>query len=190
VNGKAPAFDETANCVFAQTEMSASASDVKPGPISTDDTARPWLGRERAAGDSSGDPGESPGDATPSDAPLRYQLQTTVPVNWIPFIPVQTDATRRAVALQRAAMQHQVNGALVAVRPVGRVLNPTSVPATTQYRIREEEIPRTGTRVLRGAHRSRWVDGSTHVWTARRRRVGMGEATSGLRYDLLERESG
>ena len=37
----------------------------------------------------------------PTDAPLWYRLQTTVPVNWIPFVPVQVDAARRAVALQR-----------------------------------------------------------------------------------------
>ena len=54
------------------------------------------------------------------------------------------------------------------------------------YRVPEEEVARTGTRVLRGAHRTRWVDGSTHLWTARRRRAGLGEATSGLRYDVVE----
>ena len=141
-----------------------------------DGTGRPRPGRERATDTPEGAP------ATQSDA-LRYRLQTTVPVNWIPFIPVQIDATRRAVALQRAAMQRHVDGNLIAVHPIGRVLNPTGLD---RYLVREEEVARTGTRVLRGAHRTRWVDGSTHLWTARRRRAGMGEASSGLRYDVTE----
>jgi hypothetical protein len=147
-----------------------------------DGTGRPRPGRERATDTPSGAP--EPPD---SDAPLRYRLQTTVPVNWIPLVPVQVDATRRAVALRRAAMQRYVDGALVAVRPVGRVLRPTGLADPDVYLLREEEVPRTGTRVLRGAHRTRWVDGSTHLWTARRRRVGMGEASSGLRYDVADR---
>jgi hypothetical protein len=147
-----------------------------------DGTGRPASGRERATDTPSGAP-----DAPPSDAPLRYQLQTMVPVNWIPFVPVQIDADRRAIALQRAAMQRYVDGALIAVQPHGRVLTPTGLPDPRVYVVREEEVPRTGTRVLRGAHRTRWVDGSTHLWTARRVRAGLGEAASGLRYDLADR---
>ena len=143
---------------------------------------RPRSGRERGVDTPSGAP-----HAADTEAPLRYQLQTEVPVNWIPFIPVQIDATHRAIALQRAAMQRYVDGTLEAVQPVGRVLNPTGLPKPEQYVLREEEVPRSGTRVLRGAHRTRWVDGSTHLWTARRRRAGLGEASSGLRYDIADR---
>jgi hypothetical protein len=84
-------------------------------------------------------------------------------------------------------MQRYVDGALVAVEPAGRVLQPTGLAKPEQYVIREEEVPRSGTRVLRGAHRTRWYDGSTHLWTARRRRAGLGEASSGLRCDLADR---
>jgi hypothetical protein len=41
--------------------------------------------------------------------------------------------------------------------------------------------------VLRADRRARWIDGSTHLWTSRRRRDGRGEAACGLRYDLAER---
>lgn len=122
----------------------------------------------------------------PTTAPLRYRLQTAVPVHWIPFPPVQVDASRRAVALERAAMERYVDGALVAIHPRGRVLNPSAVAAGERYRINEEEVTRSGTRVLRAAHRTRWLDGGTHVWVARRRRAGMGEGASGLRYDIVE----
>ena len=147
-----------------------------------DGTGRPRPGRERATDAPSGAP-----EPEPTDAPLRYRLQTTVPVNWIPFVPVQVDAARRAVALQRGAMQQSVDGALVTIRPTGRVLRPTGLADPARYLVREEEVPRTGTRVVRGTHRTRWVDGSTHLWTARRRQAGYGEASSGLRYDIADR---
>jgi hypothetical protein len=84
-------------------------------------------------------------------------------------------------------MQREIDGALVAVAPAGRVLRPTGLADPDVYRIPEEEVGRSGTRVLRAAHRTRWVDGSTHLWTARRRRAGLGEAASGLRYDVVDR---
>ncbi len=147
-----------------------------------DGVGRPGSGRERATDTPSGAP-----EPAPTDAPLRYRLQSTVPVNWIPFLPVQVDAARRAVALQRAAMQRYVDGELVAVAPHGRILNPTGLADPRAYLVREEEVPRSGVRVLRAAHRTRWIDGSTHLWTARRVRAGAGEAASGLRYDIADR---
>ena len=119
---------------------------------------------------------------TPSAAPLRYQLETPVPGNWIPFLPVAIDAQLRDIALERAAViRAAADGTLVPVLPRGRVLTP---PGLNPYQVREEEVTRAGTRVLRCVCRSRWVDGSTHVWIARRRTVGTGEGSSGLKYDL------
>lgn len=164
--------DEQANLVWAVEA------------VTEDGTGRPWPGRERVADTPPG--ATEPVDA---DAPLRYRLQTAVPVNWIPFVPVQIDETRRAITLQRAAMERYVDGALTRVRPVGRILNPTGLMDADLYLVREEEVPRTGTRVTRAAHRTRWVDGSTHLWTARRRSPAAGEVTSGLRYDVVDHPS-
>lgn len=141
-----------------------------------------WSGHERALGY----PDQNP--AATSAAPLRYRLQTPVPVHWIPFPPVQIDTAHRAVALERAAMERFVDGEMLAIHPKGRVLDPTHLDSE-RYRINEEEVSRSGTRILRAAHRTRWVDGTTHVWISRRRRAGMGEGASGLRYDLAERSS-
>lgn len=55
---------------------------------------------------------------------------------------------------------------------------------------REEEIPRPGLRLLRRVVRSRWIDGSTHVWFLRTRQVGVGEGPSGLRFDVAEMQQG
>ena len=143
---------------------------------------RSWSGRERALDV----PDETP-SPLPTDAPLRYRLQTTVPVNWIPFVPVQVDATRRAVALERAAMQRVVAGVVTDIAPLGRTLQPTNSADPARYHVNEEEVERSGTRIERAVRRTRWLDGSTHVWVSRRRRVGAGEGRSGLRYDIAER---
>jgi hypothetical protein len=161
--------DEQANLVWA---VEARAENG---------VGRAWPGHERALTVPDGTP--PPPD---TDAPLRYRLQTSAPTHWIPFPPVQIDATLRAVALERAAMQRFIDGALVRVEPVGRVLRPTNLDDPDIYRIREEEVTRAGTRVLRANKRSRWIDGSTHAWVSRRRRAGLGEGSSGLRYDLAE----
>jgi hypothetical protein len=161
--------DEQANLVWAVEAQTENG------------VGQPWSGHERALAIVGNAP--SP---PPTDAPLRYRLQTSAPLHWIPFPPVQIDATRRAVALERAAMQRFIDGALTRVEPVGRVLRPSNLADPTIYRIREEEVTRSGARVLRANRRARWIDGSTHVWISRRRRAGLGEGASGLRYDLAE----
>ena len=52
--------------------------------------------------------------------------------------------------------------------------------------IREEEIPREGTRVTRAYQLARWIDGTTFLWLGRRTTTGRGEGSSGLRYDIAE----
>jgi hypothetical protein len=115
-------------------------------------------------------------------AALRYLLETLVPENWIPFLPVAIDPALGDVALERAAViRARPDGSLFAVPPRGRILQP---PGIAPYRVREEEVTRSGTRISRVPMRTRWIDGSTHTWIARRRNVGAGEGWSGLRYDL------
>jgi len=110
-------------------------------------------------------------------APLYYLIETTVPEHWFPFLPVLIRPGE--IALQRGAMLPPS-----APRPPhGRILRPTSL-AGGAYTVREEEVPRTGVTVKRVLHRTRWLDGSTHIWLARRRSLGRGEGASGLRFDL------
>jgi hypothetical protein len=50
----------------------------------------------------------------------------------------------------------------------------------------DEEVPREGARVTRAYQYARWVDGSTHLWSGRRKQPGRGEGSSGLQFDILE----
>src|SRR5262245_23731485 len=120
----------------------------------------------------------------PTGGPLRYRVQTTVPRHWMPLVPVQIDSSSEQIALELAGLlaDGPVRSATPA-RPIGRLLNPQ--PARPgAYRVREEEVPRTGVRVLRLPYSSRWTNGATHLWWARRRSAGGGEGSSGLRFDV------
>jgi len=113
---------------------------------------------------------------SPPDLPgLRYQLGTSVPANWFPLVPFTANGELR-LDLQR--MADQLN-------------NPQAVPRGTFLRLpapplHEEEVPREGARLSRDYVLSRWVDGSSVLWSRRRKRVGRGEGSSGLRFDVTE----
>ncbi len=50
--------------------------------------------------------------------------------------------------------------------------------------IEEEEVPRAGIHVERRFNYARTADGRAWLWCGRRKRVGRGEASSGLRFDI------
>lgn len=151
--------------------------------ITEDGIGQPWSGYERShAAASSQPPDQEPSDG--SAAPLRYMLQTVVPENWIPFLPISIDPSKGKFALQRSAMIGD-SGESVLIDPSGRILKPTNLPAGEKlYKIFEEEVPRSGVRVYRERCRSRWTDGSTHIWIDRRKAASTGEGSSGLKFDL------
>ncbi|HKQ04851.1 MAG TPA: hypothetical protein VJ464_06950 [Blastocatellia bacterium] len=140
-----------------------------------------WSGHERdIAGRAPAH--ESPPPQTPAgegqpEIPLIYRIETTVPENWIPFVPVSINPAEGEIRLERAAMLRDEEP----VKPFGRILQPSGLPV---YQVEEEEVPRAGVLVSRVLCRSRWIDGSTHIWIARRKGPGAGEGSSGLRYDL------
>ena len=141
---------------------------------------QPWSGHERAQQIA---PLHEP-LVNDTESPLKYVIETDVPLNWIPFLPV-AEANGRAITFQRAAMlRPNEAGTIQRVEPVGRILRPQRVDTPGVYKIREEEIPRTGVRVSRLVRRTRWIDGSTHIWIARAKTAGAGEGSSGLRFDL------
>lgn len=158
--------DEMANMAWA-TEHTIENKIGEPQP-----------GYERAVANSSAAPSAPPQNpGAENGPPLRYQIQTSVPTNWIPLLPVRINRDTGNIALELGAMLDQANNA---IEPQGKLLKPKSSP----YQIREEEVPRAGTRVLRRVNRVRWIDGTTHLWIAREKTVGQGEGASGLQFDL------
>ncbi|SEG87944.1 hypothetical protein SAMN04489712_12142 [Thermomonospora echinospora] len=115
----------------------------------------------------------------PSQGDLDYRLRAAAPPeHWIPYVP---QATADRLRLVRSALTRPVTGQ--PIPPLSRLL-------TAAGWLADEEVPREGARVMRQWRLARWTDGSTHLWQARRKRAGRGEASSGLRYDVLTRREG
>ena len=115
-----------------------------------------------------------PGGPAQAGAVVRYQIETTVPTDWFPYIPVEVTNVVTQVLLRQGEVERGTPSLVV---PKGRVL-----PGVKE--LREQEVPRTGVRITRVVNRSRWLDGSTHLWVARRKTSGRGEGSSGLRFDV------
>ena len=130
-----------------------------------------------------------PSAPPPPVAPIRYEVMSTVPENWIPFIPVHVEGSTRQIQLQRAALPRILEGdpnPPVKVQPRTVLLRQglDEHPAQT-YFVAEEEVPRAGTRVFQSYQRTRWTDGRVVTWLRVRRQTGRGEGSSGLRFDYL-----
>jgi hypothetical protein len=119
---------------------------------------------------------------------VRYEIMSSVPENWIPFLPVRVEGSNRETQLQRAAMPRVIEGvaAIEKVRPRTTLLRPgLDTAEAAAYFLHEEEVPRAGVLVRQAWQRTRWRDGSVHVWLAARKGPGRGEASSGLAFDQL-----
>ena len=117
-----------------------------------------------------------------SPAAIRYVLGTTVPENWIPFLPVQRPGSSQDIAFQRAAMPRMGVPPGDVIRAKGVILGAPPLP----WFVNEEEIPSAGTIVTRTYQRARWYDGRTYLWIGRRRETGRGVGSSNLRFDQIE----
>jgi hypothetical protein len=176
VSQRGPALEEV---VFLRDEMANMAWAVE---MATENgIGRPWLGHDRDLAIHAAERPPAPA-ADDSAPPLRYQIQTRVPENWIPLLPVVIDPVEGDIALERGAMLTDAANP-EPIRPVGRILSPSALNGQP-YRIREEEVPREGLKVSRVVYRARGSDGSTHLWIARRKQIGRGEGSSGLRFDV------
>jgi hypothetical protein len=125
------------------------------------------------------------GAASPAGLPL-YRLASQVPAHWIPLLPVQLKGTGGSVQsrLKRGAVllpdgTQQVRAAL------GELL-----AGSGPLLLHDEEVPREGVRVTRHHQLARWIDGSTFAWIGRRKTVGRGEGSSGLRFDRIAPATG
>lgn len=156
--------DETANLAWGVERLIESATE-QPLNRYEIETAR----------DNSGQP-----VAPVPEIPV-YRLASRVPAHWVPLLPLQNDPATGAVRLVRGAVLTP-DGSQQIVRAQGRILNADGQAALALY---EEEVPREGVRVTRNFQLARWLDGSTHLWMGRRKTVGRGEGSSGLRFDVL-----
>jgi hypothetical protein len=164
--------DESANLVWGiEQTVRQATGEGRPGTEAAAETLA-FRRRQHSA--------EPPDDPR---APFAYQAMTSVPENWIPFIPVHVPGDNRNVRLQRAAMPSEVDA--TAVHPRTALLR-EGLDAGQSYFINEEEVPRTGTRLTVAYNRTRTVTGRPVVWLTVHRDTGRGERSSGLAFDVLK----
>jgi hypothetical protein len=119
-------------------------------------------------------------------AQFTYQIGSTVPPHWIPFIPVRPDAANEQIVFRRANMPRFVeNFAPTRIRPRTDILRSVT-DEKRHYDIQEEEIPATGITVKQAWRRARWFDGRTITWLAREKNIGRHLQSSGLQFDQVE----
>jgi hypothetical protein len=170
--------DEVANMVWGvERVVPLPSGDTKPGAEAAAETL---AYRRRIAG-------PPPPDPQGRVAPIRYEIMSSVPEHWIPFVGVHLEGSDRAIRLQRAGLPRVLpNTPVEKVAPRSALLREgldQQPPAA--YFVREEEVPSEGTVVEQSFQRTRWRDGRTVVWLGVRRGVGHGEGSSGLAYDRL-----
>ena len=129
-------------------------------------------------------------DLIENEADIKYILASTVPENWIPFIPIKNETIgsgSRSIQLQRAAMPRIIPGF-----PTRRIQPHTSILKegnfNAPYYVYEEEVPRSGAIINTQWKRTRWHDGSIVVWLGREKTNGRGEKSSGLKFDYLDQK--
>ena len=159
--------DEMANLAWGVERIAEGASG-RPLNRHDDDLAR----QRRSAPDT---------PAPSNDGALAWRLSTSVPGYWIPLIPVQIQQGQRAIRFRRGATLRQ-DGTTQPQPALSQILQPGVGPLD----IFEEEIPREGARVTRSYQYARWFDNAPLLWIGRRKTVGRGEGSSGLRFDVAE----
>jgi hypothetical protein len=162
--------------VPASTAVALQASaPLEEVHLLRDETADMAWAIERIVEGPLGDPVTNTSVPAPAAAPaslpaaLAYQLAGPLPANWFPLLP-----TADGLALVAGTVEGSDQA------PASRLLQRLS---TAGFQLPQHEISRSGLRLDRVANRTRTSGGDAKLWVARRRHIGAGEASSGLRYD-------
>lgn len=115
------------------------------------------------------------GEPDPNKPTIRYILGTTVPSNWIPFIPVHVEGDIAEIRLQRARFPQ-------GKKPRGVLLSEKKPP----YYVDENILGSAGLLVSRSFQFTRFINGSNFLWLGRKKEAGKGEGWSNLSFDQIE----
>ncbi len=127
-------------------------------------------------------PAPPPPQATPGGPQIYYTVETPIPNNWIPMVPVQT--AQGALYLRRGSMQIPTTAGLVTVAARALLLDPGQ-----PFFVADHIVLRSGILADRYFRRTRSADGSTYLWLARKSGPGEGPGWSGLRFDVVQAEA-
>jgi len=168
---------------FLIAPASASAALQASAPLEElhllrDETADMAWAIERIVENTIGTPitlNPTPEATTPTNppVPLAYELATALPANWFPLLPIPSNELVLVAGTVEGSSQ----------TPATLLLQQLS---SNELQLPQHEISRAGLKLQRVACRTRTREGSSTLWVARRRHIGAGEASSGLRYDQAQ----
>lgn len=168
--------DALEEVLFLRDDMAAMAWAVEhrlQGDLDASiDAYQMYLERTKA------DPPLPPPVAAPGGPQIYYTLETTVPDNWIPLVPVRT--LQGAPYLRRGTMEIPTTSGFVKIQARALVLDPGH-----PYFVAGRMLSRAGLQVDRYFRRTRSSDGATFVWMARQSGQGRGPGASGLQFDIV-----
>ena len=118
--------------------------------------------------------------AQPGGPQIYYTLETPVPDNWIPMVPVQSP--QGELFLRRGTMEIPIGGGTFQLLKARAVL----LEPQHAYLVADRVISRAGLLADRYFRRTRAADGATFVWLARKSGPGTGPGWSGLRFDIVQ----
>jgi hypothetical protein len=163
--------------LFLRDDMAAMAWAVEhrlPGdldaPVDGHEAYLRWLQQN---------PPPAPPAAVAGGAQIYYTIETPIPNNWIPLVPVQT--AQGALYLRRGVMEIPTTKGLVPTTARALLLAPGQ-----PFFLADPVVPRSGILADRYFRRARSADGGTWLWLARSTGPGTGPGWSGLRFDLVQ----
>jgi hypothetical protein len=124
-----------------------------------------------------------------TDAAYVYRMQTPVPLTWHPMVAIQDPERPLGTVLFRRKLLRRTiinaEGAMTTVdgAPQGLLLRGQN----GVFEVEENEVPRAGVVLTRSFQMARTADGQRLLWLGRTKRVGSGEGSSALRFDVLTR---
>ncbi|MEX5217872.1 MAG: hypothetical protein NW701_08610 [Nitrospira sp.] len=169
--------DEMANLAWGIENVIPDGLGGGRDGLEAADELRRWLD-QLLGGDG---PSQPDGDVF---ADRRYVLGTSVPENWIPFVPVRFDQNGQ-LRLRRAALPRTIAGRPpVRIRPRTGLLREGLESSEVQpFDLNEEEITMPGIVVRQFWRQARWFDGKIFTWLAREKMYARPARASGLRFD-------
>jgi hypothetical protein len=189
--------DETANMVWA---IEKTYRTLLGEPISGSEH---YLSRRKRI-EANSQSSESNNSSSNNNS-IKYTLMTSVPWNWIPFIPVNAnesllssspssssaavtgpDSSWPQMELQRAAIVDPeildpTTGKPRIIKPNSRILSEVASP----YYIDESEVPREGVLISERYQQVVGSNGRIFLWISRKKSIGSGEGSSGLKFDSI-----
>jgi hypothetical protein len=133
----------------------------------------------------------SPNTLLANSSVISYKIGNNVPGNWIPFVNVNSIAINgRTYSLMRGRIEQIIDGYDTEEYTTPRTMilrNTSSVAgALNSLYINNEEMALKSVQVTGSYQRARWFNGRTYTWYARKRQVGKGPVTSGVKFDEIE----